>query len=88
MEGIEKPHVGKYTEITNDWIYDASCMLTSVLVWDLENFSCLVFVVQSVHVTFIPSKFKHMKTDPAYIKFMFNVCTFQENLPTSLLLVK
>jgi hypothetical protein len=48
MEGIEKPHVDKYKEITNNWNYDASCTLTSLPVWDLENFKCLIFVVQSV----------------------------------------
>jgi hypothetical protein len=47
MEGIEKPHTDKY-EITNDWNYDASCTLTSLPVWDLENFRRFIFVVQSV----------------------------------------
>jgi hypothetical protein len=36
MEGREKPHMDKYKEITNDWIYDASCMITSLLVWDFQ----------------------------------------------------
>jgi hypothetical protein len=49
MEGIEKPYADKYKEITNDWNYDASCTLTSLPVWDLENFKRLIFVVQSVH---------------------------------------
>jgi hypothetical protein len=40
----------KYKEITNDWNYDVSCMLTSLLVWDLKNFKCLIFFAQSVHV--------------------------------------
>jgi hypothetical protein len=48
MEGIEKPRMDKYKEITNDWNYEASCMLTSLLVWDLENFKCLIFVAQIV----------------------------------------
>jgi hypothetical protein len=48
MEGIEKPHMVKYKAITNDWNNDDSCMLTSLPVWDLENFKRLVFVVQSV----------------------------------------
>jgi hypothetical protein len=48
MEGIEKPHTGKYKEITNNWNCDASCSLTSLPVWDLENFKHLIFVVQSV----------------------------------------
>jgi hypothetical protein len=48
MEGIEKPHKGQYKEITNDWNYDASCTLTSLPVWDFENFTLLIFVVQSV----------------------------------------
>jgi hypothetical protein len=50
MEGIDKPHLGKYKEITNDSNYDANCTLTSLPVWDLENFKRLIFVVQSVHV--------------------------------------
>jgi hypothetical protein len=37
MEGREKPHMGKYEEITNDWNYDASCILTSLVVWDLQG---------------------------------------------------
>jgi hypothetical protein len=32
MEGIEKPHTGKYKEIINDWNYGANCTLTSLLV--------------------------------------------------------
>jgi hypothetical protein len=48
MEGIEKSHMDKYKEITNNWNYDASCMETSLPVWDLENFKRLIFVVQSV----------------------------------------
>jgi hypothetical protein len=48
MEGIDKAHMGKYKEITNDWNYDASCTLTSLPVWDLENFKRLIFVVQFV----------------------------------------
>jgi hypothetical protein len=49
MEGIDKPHTGKYKEITNDLNYDASYTLISLLVWDFENFKRLIFVVQSVH---------------------------------------
>jgi hypothetical protein len=49
MEGIDKPHIGKYKEITNDLNYDASCTLTSLPVWDLQNFKRLIFVVQTVH---------------------------------------
>jgi hypothetical protein len=49
MEGIDKPHAGKYKEITNDSNYDVSCTLTSLPVCDLENFKRLIFVVQSVH---------------------------------------
>jgi hypothetical protein len=49
MGGTEKPHTDKYKEITNNWNYDASCTVTSLPVWDLENFKCLIFVVQSVH---------------------------------------
>jgi hypothetical protein len=49
MEGIEKPHVDKYKEITNDWNYDASCTLTSLPVWDLENLKRLI-LLYSVYV--------------------------------------
>jgi hypothetical protein len=47
MAGREEPHTVKYKAITNDWNYDASCMLTSLPVLNLENFMRLVFVVQS-----------------------------------------
>jgi hypothetical protein len=50
MEGIEKPDVDKYKEITNKWNYDASCTLTSLPVWDFENFKRLILVVQSVRL--------------------------------------
>jgi hypothetical protein len=46
MEGREKPHTKKYKEITNDWNYDASCMLMSLQDWDLENFKPLISVAQ------------------------------------------
>jgi N6-adenosine-specific RNA methylase IME4 len=49
MEGREKSHMDKYKESTKDWNYDASCMLTSLPVSDLENFKCLIFVAQTVH---------------------------------------
>jgi hypothetical protein len=48
MKGREKPHVYKYKEIMNNWNYDASCMLTSLPVSDVEHFEQLVFVAQSV----------------------------------------
>jgi hypothetical protein len=48
MEGREKPHAGKDSEITNDWNYDVICTLTSLPVADLENFKHLFFVAQSV----------------------------------------
>jgi hypothetical protein len=34
--------------VMNDWNYDANCMLSSLLVWGIEMYKCLVFVVQSV----------------------------------------
>jgi hypothetical protein len=43
-----REHTDKYKEVTNDWNYDASFMLTTLPVWDLENFKRLAFVVQSV----------------------------------------
>jgi hypothetical protein len=48
MEGKERPHTDKYKENTNDWNYDASCTLTSLLVGDLECFKCLISVAQCV----------------------------------------
>jgi hypothetical protein len=53
MEGREKPHTNKYKEIKNHWNYDASCTLTSLPVWDLENFKRLIFVVQSVQFKYV-----------------------------------
>jgi hypothetical protein len=32
-----------YKEITNNWNYDGSCALTSLLVWNLENFKLFDF---------------------------------------------
>jgi hypothetical protein len=63
MGGIEKPHTDKYKEIMKDWNYDASCMPTSLPVWDLENFKHLVFVVQSVQdiVSHLVLKTAHIK---------------------------
>jgi hypothetical protein len=46
MEGREKPHTDKYKEVMNDWNYDASCTLTSLPVWGLENFKRLIFVAE------------------------------------------
>jgi hypothetical protein len=60
MEGKDKPHIGKYKEITNDLNYDANCALTSLPVWDLEYFKRLIFVVQSVHLLgFIKEKYRN-----------------------------
>jgi hypothetical protein len=41
----ESPEV---IEITNNSNYDGSCTLTSLPVWDLENFKRLIFIVQTV----------------------------------------
>jgi hypothetical protein len=49
MEGREKQHMDKYKEIVNDWNYDASCILMSLPVWDVENFKHLIFIAQCVH---------------------------------------
>jgi hypothetical protein len=51
MKCRELPHVDKYKEIAYDWNYDASYMLTSLVVLDLENYKCLIFVAQRVHIT-------------------------------------
>jgi hypothetical protein len=42
----------KYKGITNDSIYDASCMLTSLSVWDLETLSAcfLLYDVAGLHL--------------------------------------
>jgi hypothetical protein len=40
--GARKEGSGKY------WNYDASCTLTSLPVWDLQNFKHLIFVAQSI----------------------------------------
>jgi hypothetical protein len=47
MEGREQPHADKDKEITNDWNFDASCTLTSLPVWNLENFKRLISVAQN-----------------------------------------
>jgi hypothetical protein len=49
MESREKLHVDKYKEIKNDWKYDASCMLKSLPVLDLENFKHARFLLRSVY---------------------------------------
>jgi hypothetical protein len=49
-QGREKPHTDKYRKITDDWNYDVSCTLTSLPVWDLENFKHLIFGVQNVRI--------------------------------------
>jgi hypothetical protein len=45
---IQKTHMGEYREITNIRNYNSKCTLMSSLVWDSENFSCLIFVEQCV----------------------------------------
>jgi hypothetical protein len=40
MEGIDKPRIGKYKEITNDSNYDASCTVASLPVWEVLAFCC------------------------------------------------
>jgi hypothetical protein len=44
MEGRQKPSTDKYNKIMNNWKYDASSVLTSHSVSDLENFRFLIFV--------------------------------------------
>jgi hypothetical protein len=51
VEGIGNPDTDKYKKLTNNWNYDASCTVTSLPVWDFENFKRLNFVVQSLHET-------------------------------------
>jgi hypothetical protein len=72
MEGIEKPHVYKYKEITNDWNYDASCTLTSLPVWDLENFKRLISVVQSVHEFTVLAATGNEKVEWILLQIRFN----------------
>jgi hypothetical protein len=36
----------------NDFSYDATWTLTSLLVWNYENIKCLIFVAQSVCMSF------------------------------------
>jgi hypothetical protein len=45
MEGREKPHMDKYKEITNDWNYDTSCMLTLLPVWNILSTWILLYRV-------------------------------------------
>lgn len=48
LNGKQRKDTGTYRGNVNDWNYDSSCMLTSLPVWDLENFRCLIFVAHSV----------------------------------------
>jgi hypothetical protein len=75
MEGIDKPHPGKYKEITNDSNYDASCTLSSLPVWDLENFKGLIFVVQSVQAPSLPAPQSPDGLRPVCIESLFILCT-------------
>jgi hypothetical protein len=43
-----KATYGQYKKVTNDWHYDASCTLKSLVVSDLENFKHFIFVARSV----------------------------------------
>jgi hypothetical protein len=54
MEGTEKPNTEKNEEITNDWNSDARCTLTSLQVWEAENYKRLMFVAQSVQAALYP----------------------------------
>jgi hypothetical protein len=76
MEGREKPHTDKYKIITNDRNYDASCKLTSILVWNTENFKCLIFVAQSVPESVMKCVWK---TD-IFITGLVQKCTKQMTL--------
>jgi hypothetical protein len=49
MEGIEMPHTDKYKEIMNDWNYDTSRTLTSLLIWDLKILSAW-FLLYRVYI--------------------------------------
>jgi hypothetical protein len=51
MEGKGKPHTDQQKEITNDLNYNASGMLTSLPLSDLNNFKCLLFVAHCEHIT-------------------------------------
>jgi hypothetical protein len=50
MKGREESHMDKYKEVTNNWNYDASYVLTSLPVLSSEDFfKCLIFFAWSVH---------------------------------------
>jgi len=38
-----KEHIFSARNSVKDWNYDESHMVTSLLVWDLESFRCLIF---------------------------------------------
>jgi hypothetical protein len=40
--------IDKYRDIMTYRNYNGSCTVTSLMVWDIENFRCLVFVAHSV----------------------------------------
>lgn len=38
MKSKGKPHMNKYKKTVSDWNYATTCMLISVLVFDLQDF--------------------------------------------------
>jgi hypothetical protein len=50
MEGTGKLHMDKYKEVVNDWNFNASCVLTSLPVMEIDSFLLLIFVVWNVPI--------------------------------------
>jgi hypothetical protein len=71
MEGRENPHMDKYEEITNDWNYDAHCILASLLISELEDFKHLFFVARSVPKSNLFSLIHFVKTYFFYMELNF-----------------
>jgi hypothetical protein len=47
---MERSHIDKYKEITNDWNYDASCMLTSLPILYLRTQSVLAIYEHQIQI--------------------------------------
>ena len=45
--GKQRQCTDKYRKIMSDWNYDRSCMVSSLTVWDFENFTHLILDAQS-----------------------------------------
>lgn len=52
-QNAEKCNTWTNMKDMNNWNEDGSHLLTSLLVWNSENFRCLIFVAQSKSVSYV-----------------------------------